>query len=55
MKAKAMSLWDRALLSKPYTIETIYEMSHIEHPRHLSMNGFMLSLFDVEQNSIIVA
>jgi hypothetical protein len=48
MKAKAISLWDRAMLSKRYIIETINEqlknISDIEHSRHRSMNGFMLNL-----------
>jgi hypothetical protein len=46
MKAKAISLWDRAMLSKRYIIETINDqlknISYIEHSRHRSMNGFML-------------
>jgi hypothetical protein len=48
MKAKAMSLWDRAMLSRRYIIETINDqlknISYIEHSRHRSMNGFMLNL-----------
>lgn len=48
MKAKAMSLWDRAMLSKRFIIETINDqlknISFIEHSRHRSMNGFMLNL-----------
>ena len=48
MKAKAMSLWDRAMLSKRFIIETINDQlkntSFIEHSRHRSMNGFMLNL-----------
>ena len=48
MKAKAMSLWDRAMLSKRFIIETINDqlknISYIEHSRHLSMNGFTLNL-----------
>lgn len=48
MKAKAMSLWDRAMLSKRFIIETINDqlknISFIEHSRHRSMNGFMLHL-----------
>jgi hypothetical protein len=48
MKAKAISLWDRAMLSKRYIIETINDqlknISYIEHSRHHSMNGFMLNL-----------
>lgn len=48
MKAKAMSLWDRAMLSKCFIIETINDqlknISFIEHSRHPSMNGFTLNL-----------
>lgn len=48
MKAKAMSLWDRAMLSKRFIIETINDqlknISFIEHSRHRSVNGFTLSL-----------
>jgi uncharacterized membrane protein YjjP (DUF1212 family) len=48
MKAKAISLWDRAMLSRRYIIETINDqlknISYIEHPRHRSMKGFMLNL-----------
>jgi hypothetical protein len=48
MKAKAISLWDRAMLSRRYIIETINDqlknIFYIEHSRHRSMNGFMLNL-----------
>ncbi len=48
MKAKAMSLWDRAMLLKRFIIGTINDqlknISFIEHSRLRSMNGFMLSL-----------
>ena len=48
MKAKAMSLWDRAMLSRRFIIETINDqlknISFIEHSRHRSINGFMLNL-----------
>lgn len=48
MKAKALSLWDRAMLSRRFIIETINDqlknISFIEHSRHRSMNGFMLNL-----------
>ncbi|WDE03943.1 IS982 family transposase [Thalassomonas viridans] len=48
MKPKALSLWDRAMLSKRFIIETINaqlkNISQIEHSRHRSMNGFMLNL-----------
>ncbi|AGH42389.1 transposase [Paraglaciecola psychrophila 170] len=47
MKARAISLWDRAMLSRRYIIETINDqlknISYIEHSRHRSMNGFMLN------------
>jgi hypothetical protein len=47
MKAKAISLWDRAMLSRRYIIETINDqlknISYIEHSRHRNMNGFMLN------------
>lgn len=48
MKAKALSLWDRAMLSRRFIIETINDqlknISFIEHSRHRSMNAFMLNL-----------
>ena len=48
MKAKAMSLWDRVMLSKRFIIETINDqlknISFIEHSRHRSINGFTLNL-----------
>jgi hypothetical protein len=48
IKAKAISLWDSAMLSRRYIIETINDplknISYIEHSRHRSMNGFMLNL-----------
>lgn len=48
MKAKLHSLWDRAMLSRRYIIETINDqlknISQIEHSRHRSMHGFMLNL-----------
>jgi len=38
MKAKAMSLWDRAMLSRRFIIETINvqlkNISQVEHSRH---------------------
>jgi hypothetical protein len=47
MKAKAISLWDRAMLSRRYIIETINgqlkNISYIEHSMHRSMKGFMLN------------
>ena len=48
MKAKAMSLWDRAMLSRRFIIETINDqlknISQIEHSRHRSVHGFMLNM-----------
>jgi hypothetical protein len=48
MKAKALSLWDKAMLSRRFIIETINDqlknVSQIEHSRHRSPNGFMLNL-----------
>ena len=48
MKAKAMSLWDRAMLSRRFIIETINgqlkNISQIEHSRHSSVHGFMLNM-----------
>ncbi len=48
IKAKAISFWDRTMLSRRYIIETINDplknISYIEHSRHRSMKGFMLNL-----------
>ena len=48
IKAKAMSLWDRAMLSGRFIIEMkndqLKDISQIEHSRHRSPNGFMLNL-----------
>jgi len=48
MKAKALSLWDRAMLSRRFIIETINDqlknISQIEHSCHRSPNGFMLNM-----------
>lgn len=48
MKAKAISMWDRVMLSKRFIIETINDqlknISFIEHSRHRSINGFTLNL-----------
>jgi len=48
MKAKAMSLWDRAMLSRRFIIESINDqlknISQIEHSRHRGPNGFILNL-----------
>jgi IS5 family transposase len=47
MKAKTMSLWDRAMLARRFIIETINDqlknISYIEHSRHRNMNGFTLN------------
>ena len=48
MKAKTMSAFDRAMLSKRYIIETINDqlknISQVEHSRHRSETGFMLNV-----------
>jgi hypothetical protein len=48
MKAKAISIFDRAMLSKRYIIETINDqlknISRVEHSRHRSETGFMLNV-----------
>lgn len=48
MKAKALSMWDKAMLSRRFIIETINDqlknISQIEHSRHRSVSGFMLNL-----------
>ena len=48
MKAKLLSAWDRAMLSKRFIIETINDqlknVTQIEHSRHRSVHGFMLNL-----------
>jgi IS5 family transposase len=48
MKNKILLLWDRAMLSRRYIIETINDqlknISQIEHSRHRSVHGFMLRL-----------
>jgi len=48
MKAKAMSAFDRAMLSKRYIIETINDqlknIAQVEHSRHRSETGFMLKV-----------
>ena len=48
MKAKAMSVFDRAMLSERYIIETINDqlknISQVEHSRHRSETGFMLNV-----------
>lgn len=48
MKAKLLSAWDRAMLSRRYIIETINDqlknITQIEHSRHRSVHGFMLNI-----------
>ncbi len=48
MKDKALSLLDRAMLSRRFVIETIKDqlknISQIEHSRHRSVHGFMLNV-----------
>ena len=48
IKAKVMSLFDRAILSKRYIIQTINDqlknISQVEHSRHRSETGFMLNV-----------
>ncbi|UUO22431.1 hypothetical protein FGD67_03870 [Colwellia sp. M166] len=48
MKAKALLLEGKTMLSRRFIIDTIYNQlkntSQIEHSRHRSPNGFMLNL-----------
>ncbi len=48
MKAKALSVWDKMMLSKRFIIETINDqlknISQIEHSRHRSVQGLMLNV-----------
>ena len=48
MKPRLMRLWDRLLLRKRFLIETINDqlknISQIEHSRHRSLTGFMVTL-----------
>jgi hypothetical protein len=48
MKAKLLSAWDRAMLSRRFIIETINDqlknITQIEHSRHRSVYGFMLNI-----------
>ncbi|PWK53420.1 transposase [Pleionea mediterranea] len=48
MKAKLLSAWDKAMLSRRFIIETINDqlknVTQIEHSRHRSVHGFMLNL-----------
>ncbi|MFT5755886.1 MAG: hypothetical protein ACI9LM_000598, partial [Alteromonadaceae bacterium] len=44
----AISLWDKAMLSKRYLIETINDqlknIAYVEHTRHRSVSGFMANM-----------
>ncbi len=48
MKAKAISLWDRAMSSRRFIIETINDqlknISQIAHSRHCNVHRFMLNM-----------
>ncbi len=48
MKAKFLSLWDKAMLRKRFLIETVNDqlknISQIEHSRHRSVVGFLLEI-----------
>ena len=48
IKAKVISAFDKAMLSKRYIIETINDqlknISQVEHSRHRSERGFMLNV-----------
>ncbi len=48
MKVKAISLWDRAMLSRRFIIETINDqlknISQIEYSHHRNTNGFILNV-----------
>ena len=48
MKAKLLSAWDRAMLSRRFIIETINDplknITQVEHSRHRSVHGFMLNI-----------
>lgn len=48
MKAKILSIWDRAILSRNLIIETINDqlknISQIEHSRDRSVNGLMINI-----------
>ena len=48
MKAKALSLWDRAMLSRHFIIETVNDqlknISQIEHSSHRSPKSFILNM-----------
>lgn len=48
MKAKAISAWDKAMLSKRFIIETVNDqlknICQLEHSRHRSLHGLMLTV-----------
>ncbi|MCU4677281.1 IS982 family transposase [Catenovulum sp. 2E275] len=48
MKQKPLSDWDKAMLSKRFIIETVFDqlknMAQIEHSRHRSCIAFMVNL-----------
>ncbi len=48
MKAKLLSAWDKAMLSRRFIIETINDqlknITQVEHSRHRSVHGFMLNI-----------
>lgn len=48
MKAKLLSAWDQAMLSRRFIIETINDqlknITQVEHSRHRSVHGFMLNI-----------
>lgn len=48
MKAKAISAWDKAMLSKRFIIETVNDqlknICQLEHSRHRSLHGLLLTV-----------
>ncbi|MBE0345256.1 hypothetical protein PPEP_a4469 [Pseudoalteromonas peptidolytica F12-50-A1] len=48
MKAKAISAWDKAMLSKRFIIETVIDqlknICQLEHSRHRSLHGMILTV-----------
>lgn len=48
MKAKAISAWDKAMLSKRFIIETVNDqlknVCQLEHSRHRSLHGLLLTV-----------
>ena len=48
MKRQSISVWDRAMLSKRFIIETVFEqlknIAQIDHTRHRSCISFMVNL-----------